>query len=612
MKRILALILAVVLCCTLATAALADGTGFDPSAPASLSIYKYNFTAAENAGVQGLGSWVSTGIADAEVEAAMAPYTVQGVVFSYVKVGNYFSYSGIDDGTAVVMNQYELPDNATTAAFLSLLGLSAANAHHKADGNLYFDSSVLIDALKAKSASPTALMDAAEQFFANNGASAMPETDANGYTTAALDQGLYIVAETSVPEYINNVTIPFLISLPVPSPDGSDNWTYNATVYPKNWADRPDLEKTLREDPGISTGTTNDYTHNATASVGDTINYHITSTLPTITSNVTRLTQYTYDDTLSKGLTYKKDGVTIEWYVDKACTDKIATWNEDSGKFIVEYGEKDDAATMQVRMSATGLAEINTSTAVYGSGSTYHGYSGCTMRISYNCVLDEDAVLGSAGNPNDVTLTWSRSNTNYWDTLTDDCHVYTYGIDIAKMFVGKVGNFDKVKFVVRNETDNYYVVAKLENGVYYVTGKADTAEGATQFVPQSSGIIYIRGLEDDKYILTETETDPNFMLLAAPIEIEITTAGNGVPCPVCGKQGLEASATVDGAFHQMADDESCAKARVALTVKNHPKPEIPSTGDHGTSVFTVLGTLGLLLSSVFVFNAASKRKFQHQ
>ena len=67
--------------------------------------------------------------------------------------------------------------------------------------------------------------------------------------------------------------------------------------------------------------------------MGDVVDYQILSTLPTITSKASSLSEYTYVDTLSKGICYHKDDVVIEFFRDSACTDKITTWNENSGKF---------------------------------------------------------------------------------------------------------------------------------------------------------------------------------------------------------------------------------------------------------------------------------------
>ena len=104
----------------------------------------------------------------------------------------------------------------------------------------------------------------------------------------------------------------------------------------------PTLDKTVREaknstgkNTGSLTDTKDGYTHTATASVGDTVDYQIISILPTITSKASALSEYTYADTLSKGIKYNKNDVVIEFFRDAGCTEKVATWAENSGKFAV-------------------------------------------------------------------------------------------------------------------------------------------------------------------------------------------------------------------------------------------------------------------------------------
>ena len=70
---------------------------------------------------------------------------------------------------------------------------------------------------------------------------------------------------------------------------------------------------------GKNTGSLTDikdgYAHTATASVGDTVDYQIISTLPTITSKSSALSEYTYVDTTELGaLRYNKNDVVIEFF----------------------------------------------------------------------------------------------------------------------------------------------------------------------------------------------------------------------------------------------------------------------------------------------------------
>ena len=54
--------------------------------------------------------------------------------------------------------------------------------------------------------------------------------------------------------------------------------------------------------------------------------------------------------------------------------------------------------------------------------------------------------------------------------IRNDCHVFTYGIDLTKLFSDGKGDFSKVEFLIQNKTDNYFVKAELnkDEGIYYV------------------------------------------------------------------------------------------------------------------------------------------------
>ena len=366
-----------------------------------------------------------------------------------------------------------------------------------------------------------------------------------------LAQGLYLLVETRVPENVTSTTAPFLVSLPMTTVDGSE-WNYDLTLYPKNETGNPTLEKTVREsksDTGKNAGKTDDitdgYNHTATASNGDVVEYQVISTLPTITSPATALTTYTFVDNLSKGVQYNKNDVQIEFFRDAACTDRVAVWNQQDGKFTASYTDysSESGSQMTISMTTDGLNEINSATTVYDPAtSLLRGYSNLTMRITYACTVNSDAsvIYGDSGNPNDVTLTWKRTNTEYYDTLTDDCHVYTYGLDLTKEFSDNNGNFDNVKFLLKNSTDNYYVQAELNKneGIYYVTGHTEKEADATKFSPMSGevnhGKVIVKGLEDDSYIITEVATDTGYTLLKENITVDIVSSDSATICSVCG------------------------------------------------------------------------------
>ena len=478
-------------------------------------------------------------------------------------------------------------------------------------------------------------------------------------------------------------TDPFLVSVPMTSvngtnaTDGGTRWIYDVTLFPKNLTGIPSLEKTLREqiaDTGKNGGSTTDitdgYAHTGTASAGDVIDYQIISTLPSITSASTYLTCYTFIDTLSAGLTYNKNDVVLEFFTDEACTDLVTTWKEADGFFSVSYGTTDmENSTMTIEMTEEGLAEINGAKTVYpDAGMVNSGYSDCTLRITYKATMDSDnsLVSGDIGNPNDVVLTWKRSNTSYYDTLVDDAHVYTYGIELTKLFSDGQGNFENVEFIIHNDTDNYFVKAELnvDEGIYYVTDHVENEADATHFVPVVPQVkpidtdddqykVIIKGLEDDTYTITEVRTDDGYTLLRDDIEVVITKAEtvevctiyttdvvgliqndpryteaiiseaiakgymktdggladilNNMPQKQLEHHLLTASATVDGNEVNMLSDRGSENAHAPLTVVNTRGFDLPSTGDRGVWMYGLLGILLMTGSAVCIIVSSRKK-----
>ena len=602
--RVLALLMAAIMALSLVTTAFAEPT-IDPAKKASLNIYKYDITKASEDGVWDAESYVSTGLHDDAVIDKLSKYAIQGVEFTYLRVADIAMNNEVVDGQRHVGVLYGFDSSDRSSAVLSAIGLTAADAHKTEGGVNYYTSDTLNNKLATALAANATTVKNALETAVKNGGVAMTETDATGHTSASgLEQGLYLVVETRVPEMVTSTCNPFFVSLPMTTIDGSE-WTYDIAIYPKNQTGNPTLSKTVRENKnstgkhnGSLTDIKDGYAHTATASVGDVVDYQIISNLPTITSKASSLSEYTYVDTLSKGICYHKDDVVIEFFRDAGCTDKIATWGENSGKFTVVYDDVQNS--MAIKMTESGLSEINESEGVYVD-SVKRGYSDCTMRITYAATLTADAQMGDKDNPNTVTLTWKRTNTTYFDTLEDCCHVYTYGVDILKQFSDGKGNIQNVKFNLHNDTDNCYIIADLKDGVYYAKGIASKKADATTFIPNGSGHIIVKGLEDDSYSLTETATDKGYVLLKEAVKIIITTKENNA-CEKCGAKLLTASATVNGKDVTMTD----GNAIVPMTVINNPGFDLPKTGGYGTWMFTI-GGVALLGAAAFIVVKSRKQ-----
>ena len=692
-----------------AFAATVDEATIDTDAKASITIYKYDFTQAQKDGVWDVDSFVSTGYKESYVETTLGGatkvgdtdnvsdlgngqtsngYAIKGVEFTIAQVAEITTFSSAVGGTNTTMVLYGF-DKTAAADLLSAIGLADGKDFYEHagddadldDSKYYYTTDVLNKALSETNANdPTALRNALEKFIAGDNSQKMPLTDANGMTTlSGLSVGLYLAVETRVPEMVTNTTAPFFVSLPMTSvsgddnenpsnPDGGHEWNYDVVVYPKNETGIPTLEKTLREskeDTGKNNGSTDDitdgYDHNATASAGDVIDYQIITTLPSITSAATSLTDYSFVDTLTKGVTYNKNDVVLTFFTDKECKSQVAQWTEGDGKFTVAYGAIDTSSTMTITITADGLAEINGDAASAGNvnnkagapNTKYAGYSNYTLRITYTATVDSnaDTVLGEEGNCNEVVLTWKRTSTDYYDTLNDDCHVYSFGIDLTKTFSDKnsgdaAEQFSHVKFKLRNVTDSYWVQATITDGIYYVTDHVEDEADATEFIPQTvgenHGVIVIRGLEDDTYELTEIETADGYTLLKDKITVVIETAADGKACDVYAhdvlgllqndprfnaesvKVGVDpltnipqtqlshnmmtAKATVDSNAVTMTADGGSVNAIVPLTVVNRPGFELPPTGERSMLLFTVVGAVLMTVSAGAIILICKKQR----
>jgi len=704
-KKIFAIALAAVMlltCVPSAFAATSETAVIDDAADCSLTIYAFDWTNAYKDGVVDEDTFVSSGWQDSVVEDTFINatpiggtpeqvlgnsqtsngYAVKGVEFTVAHIAHPLfvleTMGEPSNGYFQVQMLYGFPKDCETADFLVAIGLDGSNEYQPTEKysdlpeNYYlYTSDVIIDALAtALENNATQVKNALEKYVNTHGIQ-MPLTDEDGRTSLdGLDVGLYLVVETAVPEMVTNTTNPFLISLPMTTvnnntegtaPEGGHEWNYDVTVYPKSFSGIPTLEKTVREskeDSGSNYGTDklhDHFEHTATGSAGDTMEFQFVSTLPTITSASTALTCYNFFDTMEDGMTYNKD-VKIEIFSDKQGESLVTTWTQDSGKFTVTYSE--DGQSMTVDITESGLAEINGNTE-NKNGSLYAGYSNYTMRVSYSAEIDSDNsfTYGADGNCNKVVLTWKRTSSEYYDTLIDDAHVFSFGLNLTKLFsdmspenADAEGKYEHVKFVVKNNKHDYWLTAALNEaeGIYYVNGFTSNEEEATIFTPVASGTefgkVIIRGVEDDGYLIYETETADGYTLLDDYIWVGVTAyencddlcdiysedvlgvlqndpryafSGEGVdkltniPQKQLEHYGIFASATIQGEEVLMRPVGDSQYADAPVTIINTRGFDLPETGDQGVWMYGVAGGT-LMLAAVLVILFAFKKKEDQQ
>ena len=662
---------------------LKDSDIIDMSKKGSLSIYKYDITSATQDGAYEEGRYEANGEANSTLESELAQYAIKGVEFTYLRVGGVETLSVAEDTENFVELVYEIPTDLA-----DILGLESGDAIDMSasagvsnpcsnTGVFHYTSQQINDALKELlEADNIKAKDALENYVISaSGSTEMPLTDEKGYTSASnMELGLYLLVETKVPEEVVETVNPWFVQLPFTDAEGEE-WLYDMTCYPKNQTGNPTLDKLVRNAHGAAATTagvyedysglvTNskesaqdfaanrtEYTYDSTttASEGDILDYILVSKLPHITSEATYLTQYTFVDKLSEGLTYNRD-VQIAFYTngEAAAVNNTAEaetiWSLQNNGFATEYVDVKTSTT-----KGTGETQLTVSFTESGLKLLNTQYSDYYIVVYYTVTVNSDAtaVLGDEGNPNDVVLTWERTSEGYYDTLEDRCYVYTFGIDLTKTFSDNAGDPTKVQFVLYNQDDDYYVVANgtgvTEDGkkVYYVTGKTTDKKDATVFSPDESGSMVVDGLEADTYQLTEIATDGGYSILKDQIVIKINSAEREISPAVAGHVGLkptdadaddhtagrttgkvamlvgdltESSATVDSVAADMShytvktqklspcDSEN---ALVNIGITNSKSFLLPVTGGSGLYAITILGVIAVAVGCYF---ATRKRK----
>lgn len=584
----------------------------DTSKKGSITLHKYDMTAAQEDGVD-LDQWKSNGEQNAEAEAALERYEIEGVEFTYAKVADINTVT--ENGEIKVL--YNLPS-----------GLADVLQLEDTRGDGLYNSTEINTALENLLTDNTAGKNALENYIEGVSNRQTMMSDENGLANADnLELGLYFFVETKVPANVNTTIDPFFVSVPMTNDEG-EQWFYDVYVYPKNQTNIPDLDKKVRQHDDAELYDEPEYKDSATGSEGDVMDYIFVSHLPKITSEATYLTQYTFVDQLDKGLSYNRDAA-IYFYDNRDdamannTENAIVTWKHGATQFSENYASQ-SAEYNQLTIAPTlgGLNEINPE------------LSDCYLVVAYTATVNSDAtpILGDHGNTNNVELTWKRTSMGYSDTLEDRARVYTYALDLTKQFTESDQEFDftKVQFVLQNKTDGHYITAKQASaGRYYVT---DATKGATEgegtvFVPDTNGKLIIEGLEANTYVLTEIHTSDGYSLLKEPITFDIQqTEDTFIPSrttlydtsdieanpnkTVIEQNGDRASATVDGnevamTVHDVKNIKS-TNAYVPVTVINTPSFELPMTGGTGTLIVTLAGA-AVVVAGVVVLTRKSNK-----
>ena len=431
-------------------------------------------------------------------------------------------------------------------------------------------------------AGQTALGDAAakaETLKTEADAKAFAKAVAPYLTTAAgsantVTDGKYVISGLAAGYYL------------VKDQDGSlsgDNDSYteyiiqvvgNVTATPKS--DVPEVQKKVKDINDSTDTTKTDWQDSADYDVGDSIPFQLKATLA---DNVSSYTTYkvVFHDTLSKGLTYNNDA---KVYIDGT---------ETNGFTVTANG------TTTLTVSCDDVKAL-------GAGNS------AVITVEYTAKLNENAVLGSAGNPNEVYLEYSNNpnksengNNETGETPKDVVIVFTY-----KTIINKV------------DSENLPLTGaafKLEKLIKGKDGAADTWTTVKEFtVDETTTSFTFSGLDDGQYKLTETKTPVGYNTIDPIYFVIEATHDETADAPTLKTLNAYLTDANGNKQTEMKDGGSVnidlgtvdlTAGSITTTVVNKSGPELPSTGGIGTTIFYVLG--GVLVLTAVVLLVTKKR-----
>lgn len=298
------------------------------------------------------------------------------------------------------------------------------------------------------------------------------------------------------------------------------------------------------------------------AEIGKKLTFKLTADVPDV-SEYDKY-QFTFKDTLSKGLTFGEfTEVTIDGQTLNADTDYKAEAD------TPDQGTK--ATSISVKFGAQ-------SGAIYDAKKLFTDKVGKKIVVKYTAYINADAIVGQAI-PNSATVDYSTSPDGIQTGTSnpDVTHQYTFGFQLKKTDSADTPLAGAVFELRHKETGAVIELVKVEEGVYRL--KLDGDNGSVNEVTTgANGIIKFQGLAAGTYYLVETKAPEGYNKLAKPIKITIADTTT---------DGTTPSWTV--AMNDGKGDGGSEGNLPEIKVQNNKGALLPETGGMGTVIFTVAG-----------------------
>ena len=346
----------------------------------------------------------------------------------------------------------------------------------------------------------------------------------------------------------------------------------NGPVTVNRKANKPTFEKKVK-DVNDSTGDKSDWQDSADYDVNDEVPFQLTATLPTNEADFAAYKTYklVFHDQQSAGLTFNKDSVVVKYGDQTLGTDSytLETPATDNDTFDITIT---DAKTVKD-----------------ADGSAITVATGGKFTVEYTSTLNENAVIGSTGNPNEASLEFSNNPNvggegNTGKTPTDKVIVFTYQLDINKTFNdGTPDDNDLPEFTL-------YKFDSATNDYTTNVGKVGITKTADGKYTAS-----FKRVDDGKYKLVETKTPAGFNT-ADPTLFDIT-AEHDVESDNPQLTVLKINTTAG----------NTTAGTVVADVVNQRGSNLPSTGGMGTVLLYVAGIAVFVLAGATLVMALRRR-----
>lgn len=290
--------------------------------------------------------------------------------------------------------------------------------------------------------------------------------------------------------------------------------------------------------------------------IGDNVPFQLTGTMPSTLADYDTYS-YTFTDTLSVGLERNND---VEIYLV----------NGDARKKVTSSFTISKVANNKFTVSCDNVK----------------GIEGVTVNskfvVEYTAKLTENAVIGSAGNPNRVDLTFSNNpnGEGTGKTPEDKVIVFTY-----KIVANKVGEDGSTPLEGAG-----FTLYKIVNGQEVKVGNEIT--GVTTFE--------FKGTDAGKYVLKET-TVPAEYNKAEDLHFTVNATYD---TNSADPKLTDLSVTGNNTFNTSITGENDGSA--TTTIVNKRGSVLPSTGGIGTTIFYVIG--GILMVGAGVILVSRRRR----